>query len=344
MTSKGLSRMFLSVPLIIFLLLPPVPLFADGQNARNLFLWQVQSSSTTVYLLGSIHVLKKEFYPIDSRIEEAFDSSDVLAVEANITDVSNIDMAKLLDAAFYEEGDTLRNHVSSGTYALATKEFGVLGIPPPVIDRQRPWMLAVTLPALQLSELGFDPNYGLDMYFLKKSSGKKRIVELESIDSQLALFSAFTAAQQEALLRYSLRDPKVLEKEVGEILCAWQKGDTEAMGSILTRNLPERKDMSAVYEKIVNDRNRSMSGKIEELLKSREVVFVVVGAGHLVGKGSIIEILRDRGYRIEQLTARSLSSLGSECAGSRNTSYAQISGCFFPVCGGLNCSVRASVL
>jgi len=44
-----------------------------------------------------------------------------------------------------------------------------------------------------------------------------------------------------------------------------------------------------------------MVSKIEDLLRTKETYFVIVGAGHLVGNRGIIEILKGKGYFVEQL-------------------------------------------
>src|SRR3972149_2659311 len=97
------------------------------------------------------------------------------------------------------------------------KETSGLGIPVELINKQRPWFLAMTLEALESLKLGFDPNYGIDKYFLSKAEGKKRILELESLDYQLNLLSSFSDKDQELLLLYTLRDLRILEQELEQL-------------------------------------------------------------------------------------------------------------------------------
>ncbi len=59
--------------------------------------------------------------------------------------------------------------------------------------------------------------------------------------------------------------------------------------------------MASVYEKLVYQRNRRMTAKIEDLLRSKDTCFIVVGAGHLVGKKGIVELLKTKGYSVEQM-------------------------------------------
>jgi uncharacterized protein YbaP (TraB family) len=291
--------------LAIFVILVFVSFVIFAQEAlsqsRKSFLWKIQSKTNTVYVLGSIHFFKREIYPLNQKIESAFGQSEILVVEANVDDIRNVDVQKLMERAFYPENDTLEKHVSPEIYELVKKETSGLGIPVELINKQRPWFLAMTLEALESLKLGFDPNYGIDKYFLSKAEGKKRILELESIDYQLNLLSSFSDKDQELLLLYTLRDLKLLEQELEQLSKAWTSGDTKSMESILTRSVSEDNRFASILEKIVYERNRKMASKIEDLLRTSETYFVIVGAGHLVGDRGIIENLKRKGYLVEQL-------------------------------------------
>ena len=291
--------------LAIFVILVFVSFVIFAQEAlsqsRKSFLWKIQSKTNTVYVLGSIHFFKREIYPLNQKIESAFGQSEILVVEANVDDIRNVDVQKLMERAFYPENDTLEKHVSPEIYELVKKETSGLGIPVELINKQRPWFLAMTLEALESLKLGFDPNYGIDKYFLSKAEGKKRILELESIDYQLNLLSSFSDKDQELLLLYTLRDLKLLEQELEQLSKAWTSGDTKSMESILTRSVSEDNRFASILEKIVYERNRKMASKIEDLLRTNETYFVIVGAGHLVGDRGIIENLKRKGYLVEQL-------------------------------------------
>jgi uncharacterized protein YbaP (TraB family) len=169
------------------------------------------------------------------------------------------------------------------------------------MNKQRPWFLAMTLEALESLKLGFDPNYGIDKYFLSKAEGKKRVLELESIDYQLNLLSSFSDKDQELLLLYTLKNLRLLERELEQLSRAWTSGDTKSMESILTRSVSEDKRLFSIFEKVVYERNRKMASRIEGFLQTKEAYFVIVGAGHLVGDRGIIEILKGKGYLVEQL-------------------------------------------
>ena len=265
------------------------------------FLWKIQSEANTVYVLGSLHFAKREIYPLRQEIENAFDQSDFLVVEANVNDIRKADVQKLVETALYPSNDTLEKHLSAETYERVKKEIAGAGIPPELINKQKPWFLAMTLVALEIVKLGLDPNLGIDKYFLSKAEGKKKILELESLDYQINLLSGLSDKDQELFLLYTLKDLNIMEQELDKMIQAWTSGDTKAMESLMTRSVSEDKRLSSIFEKLIYGRNKKMASKIESFLKTKETYFVIVGAGHLVGNQGIIELLKREGYRVEQL-------------------------------------------
>lgn len=289
----------------IFLMLFLLDLSGYAGNAlsqsEKSFLWKVQSKTAAVYLLGSLHFSKKEIYPLNKKIGEAFDQSDVLVVEANISDIGHIDVQKLVERALYPSNETLEEHISPETHELIKKEIGEMGIPLELIHKQRPWLLALTLTGLEMVKLGFDPNYGIDKFFLSKAQGRKKILELESLDYQINLLSSFSDNEQELFLLYTLKDLSRLAKEVDQLIHVWISGDAKSMETIMTKSVKEDGKLSPIYEKLIYERNRKMASKIEGLLETNKIYFVIVGAGHLVGDRGVIEKLREKGYAVEQL-------------------------------------------
>lgn len=275
------------------------PRHAEPANQKN-FMWKVRSKTATVYLLGSIHYLRKEAYPLNIAIEDAFSRSNVLAVEANVNDPDKLFFSKFIEGVFYPGEDTLDKHVSRQTYELVTRESGKYGLPIEIIEKEKPWFLALTLTALELLRSGFEPQYGIDMHFLSKA-GQKRVIELESLDQQVDLLSNFSDSEQEAFLVYTIKELDTLGSESDRLLRLWKAGDAAGLESMLSKSAVEDRATASVYEKLIYARNRSMTAKIEEILRSKDTCFVIVGAGHLVGKKGVVELLREKGYAVEQM-------------------------------------------
>jgi uncharacterized protein len=269
--------------------------------SQKSFLWKVQSSRSTIYLLGSIHFLKDDVYPLNQTIENAYESSDQLVVEADINQLGNLDLKRLADRAFYKSGDHIEKHVSPETYRLVKKESASLGMPVELTGIQKPWLLALSFQAMQLMRLGYDPQHGVDYHFLARAQGKKRILELESLDDQLNLLSGFSDKEQEHFLLYTLKTLSSMDSQVGSMVRAWASGDAQAMESILSEAAQLDASLAPIVGKLFDERNMRMTSKIEGYLNSNGSYFVIVGAGHLVGKRGIVALLKNKGYGVEQL-------------------------------------------
>jgi len=297
---KKTIKLSLIVSLVVIFLFAVFAKDSISQPKKS-FLWKVRSKTNTVYVLGSIHYLKKEMYPLDEKIEKAFDQSNILGVEANVDNVSKMDVQKLVESAFYSGDETLGKHLSPEAFELVKKQLTELGASLEAANKYRPWFLALSLASIEIVKLGFDPNYGIDRYFLAKATEKKKIVELESLEYQINLFSALSEKDQELFLLYTLKDIKVLERELDKLIKAWAAGDEKGIELIMTQSIKEDKRLIPIYKKLVLERNKKMVSKIEEYLKEKEPFFVIVGAGHLVGNQGIIELLKGKGFLLEQL-------------------------------------------
>jgi uncharacterized protein YbaP (TraB family) len=240
-------------------------------------------------------------YPLDEKIEKAFEQSDILGVETNVNDISKMDIQKFMESAVYSGDETLEKHLSPEILELVKKQLIGLGTSFEAVNKYRPWFLSLFLESVVILKLRFDPKYGVDLYFLSKAKEKQKIVELESPEYQLNLFSKLSEKDQELLLLYTLKDIKVLEQEFNQLVKAWTEGDGEETELIMTKSIKEDKRFIPIYERFIIERNRKMVSKIEEYLKEKETFFIIVGAGHLVGNQGIIELLKGKGFSPEQL-------------------------------------------
>ena len=294
------SHKFLSAIVIFLFSLAIFTPYAYSGNHKN-FLWRVRSETSTVYLLGSIHFMKKEAYPLSAVIENTFDRSGIIAVEADINKVGSGVIEKLRLAGFYQDNDSIVNHISAETYEYIKKEAERLGFPVAFVNKQKPWFLGMTMSSMEIMKASYNPNYGIDKYFLSKAQGRKKIVELESIDYQISLLAGLPDDEQELFLIYAVKDLKSLVRQIDGVVEAWRSGDASAIASIMERSIADDDRLKAIHGKIMTDRNRNMVKKISLFLQSEGDVFVIVGAGHLVGDLGIVELLKKEGYTVEQL-------------------------------------------
>lgn len=274
----------------------------EAPPAQKSFLWSVRSETGSVYLLGSIHVAKPELYPLHPSIEAAFDRSDTLVVEI---DPDEFDINRLqslfLEYGSYPPTETVDQKISKETYARVEEKFQEAGMPMEPFSRFKPWALAVMLQSVELQRLGFDRRYGIDDHFITQAKGKKRITAFETVEYQVSLFDRFSDRLQELFLRYTLSDMDLLAAQMDAIVKGWKEGDGSAIEALILQSMADEPELAPVYEKLIYERNANMASDIEAFLKTEHRYFVVVGAGHLVGKESILDLLRKKGYLVEQM-------------------------------------------
>ena len=263
------------------------------------FLWRVQSDKSNIYILGSVHFLKKESYPLNKTIEKAFDSTQKLVLEV---DLKSEDAGRVQTVTI-EKGinrdRTLQQNVSPETYSLAEKRAQELGIDIRALSPLKPWLVALTMTALQLQKLGFDPNYGVDRYLVERAvKSGKTIVGLETVAFQIGLIDQLPERDQESMLRQSLKEMDLLDRGLDQIVRAWSTGDVTTLEGLLLSGMRE---YPAVHQTVIVDRNRRWLPRIEKMIELGESTLIAVGAAHLVGKDGVIELLKARGYTVEQM-------------------------------------------
>jgi uncharacterized protein YbaP (TraB family) len=274
-----------------------------GAQQKKDFLWSIKTDKATVYLLGSFHLLKSDSYPLDRNIETAYRDCKRVVFETDI-DAANDPafQARMLSQGLYPEGQTLEQNISKATYGLLEKKLIEVGLTVDQVSRFKPWFCALTLAALKLKRMGFDPQYGIDGYFFNKAKkDSKEKLFLETLDSQIALFSALGGVAAEAFLRQTLKDLEVAETMLPDMVCVWKTGDAARLESIMTTSF---KDYPDIYDRFIVQRNRAWAGTIEQLLAQGGTTLVVVGAGHLVGPENLLQLLKNKGYNMEQITAQ----------------------------------------
>ncbi len=272
------------------------PTVEDGSNC----LWRVRSATTTVFLLGSVHLMKPQSYPLADPIETAFDASSVAVFEVDLGAEGTAEAAVgALSAGMLPEGKSLRDVVSLETWNLAKRRTAETGLDFSSMQRMRPWMVATTLAMNELQGAGYSPTDGIDRYFYRRAkSDEKTVLGLETIQFQLGLLEDLTREQDEAFLLQTVRELETVIPIVDELVEHWRRGRVDEVGALLKEGFL---DFPELFKTLVTDRNTRWLSHFEELLSGAQPAFVVVGTLHLVGDDGIIEMLRNKGYTVEQL-------------------------------------------
>lgn len=259
--------------------------------------WHVSGENSELWLLGSIHYLREQDYPLPPPIDELYQKADTLVMELDLDDLDLLAaQASFMAAGVLPDSRTLRTVLAPAVYELTESRAADLGLPLMLLEHLEPWLVALTLMDLGMSRLGYEASHGLEQYLLRRSlADGKEILGLESLGDQIGIFDSLSWAEQEALLLHTLTDLQAPEAAMAALLKAWRDGNLDELATELSANFEEFPKLQTA---LVGARNRRWAVKLEELLQGNGRYLVVVGALHLVGEDSVIELLSARGLDV----------------------------------------------
>ena len=213
--NKKISNIFLKSILILFFAFC-TSLCTELKDYEKSCFWKVQTKNNSIYLLGSIHALKQENYPLKRSIEEAFNEAEITVFEVNLDSaVTPKAVQMIFNKAIYSGEKTLKGALSEETYKLAEIKSLELGLNIAQMNKFKPWFFTVNMLGMKIIKMGFDPKFGVDRYFFDKAKLMgKEIIGLESIEYQVNLFADFIEDEQEDLVLQTLKEMDILEEDL----------------------------------------------------------------------------------------------------------------------------------
>lgn len=272
-----------------------------ADSSERSVLWSVRGEHNTVYLLGSIHVLRPGDGELPRAALEAYADAEKLVMEIDLDDPAVADPAALLGtmqrAALLPEGESLRSALGDD-YAEIAGRARESGLELAALERFAPWFVATMLLQLELAQRGFRPELGIEQQLAERAVRDGKPIEgLETAGQQFAVLAGLPLPEQKRFLMMSLAESGRLDAEIEDLLAAWRSGDAEALEDMLAAAFEEFPEL---YRPLTEDRNRAWVERLEELLEDRDDYLVVVGALHLVGRHSVVDLLRQRGRVVTQ--------------------------------------------
>ena len=264
-------------------------------------LWAVQGEHNTVYLLGSIHVLRAEDGGLPKVADDAYRDAEKLVMEIDMDDALQADPTALAGTmqqlALLPAGQSLRT-VLGPDYARAQQFAQQAGLDLGLLDRFAPWFAATALLQVELAKRGFSPELGVEQTLATRAAADHKPIQgLETAEQQFGILAGLPMPMQRKFLLMTIDEAGNLDAEIKELLVAWRTGDTDRLAQILGDEFDEAPEL---YRPLTEDRNRAWIGEIVQMLHDRDDYLVVVGALHLVGRNSVVDLLRQRGYTVTQ--------------------------------------------
>ena len=261
-------------------------------------LWSVKGKSNTVYLLGSVHFLQPG-EQLPAAVDSAYRDAEALIMEIDMDDLDPTAMqAMTLELGMLPADRTLEQELGTATYAKVREYARTLGVEPLVLNRFRPWLAAMTLAQLQLMRMGLDPDSGVERLLTTQATrDRKPITGLETVNEQLGMLAKLPDAQQREFLMYSVEETERAAREIDQLISAWRVGDVKSLARLLEDGFDRYPEL---YRPLTIDRNKRWVPAIEALLDDEDDYLVVVGALHLVGRESVIDLLERGGHKPKQ--------------------------------------------
>ena len=270
-------------------------------GGKHIF-WQATGQRHKIYLLGSLHFGVDTMYPLPQVITDALASADALAVEANVTAIPPVELAaKIARSGLYHDGTHLSDVLGNSNWRALNALSRTTGVPEAELDRQKPWLASMTLVSAALQQLGYSPELGVDLQLMKGAGSRIPIVELESADFQFSLFNRMAQEDQVAMLLQTMHQIRDAERNFSDLLEAWMSGDVDTLERLIAEGFDTTMQGRSLYNSMIRDRNAAMVASITQLIRRYDVLFVVVGAGHMVGEEGIVARMKAIGYKVEQL-------------------------------------------
>ena len=282
------------VALILFIL------FTASSVGAESSVWVVRSSKANVYLAGSFHMMRASDYPLPAEFFTAYQDSRKIIFEVPPGETESPEhMGKFLNLAIYNDGTTLKEHISSAAYAKAESFCKERNYPLEQYQFFKPTFLVMTLTVSEMNKIGADPQKGIDNFFKEKAvQDGKATGSLETVDQQISLLTSMDASLGSDQILESIEELKQIEVMLGELLAAWRKGDEAKMEELYIKDL---KLYPKLYQTLIVDRNNKWVRNIEGYLNGSGNTMLVVGAAHLVGADGLVNLLRKRGYKVVKL-------------------------------------------
>ena len=257
----------------------------------------VADDGKELWLLGSVHYLSDRDYPLPAIVNDLYTQANAIVLETDLDDIdAQQQQSTFLSAALLPSGKTLSDVLDGGTYRRAESHAIKLGIELTMLDKFEPWLIAITLTDLGMRQHGYRPELGIEQQLIAMARADgKEVHGLESLNSQIAIFDTLSTAEQQSLLDQALQELDSASIGMAELVDAWRDGELERLHEAL---MTEFNDFPGLYDALITNRNMNWLASIDRFLEHGTRYLVVVGALHLVGEHSVIELLEARGYTL----------------------------------------------
>ena len=284
---------------VIYLLSFIISTFSVSAHASSP-VWKVSKGNHHLYLGGTIHLLGKADYPLPMAFDKAYQDSSRLVFEADLHKLQSPEYQKIfMEKLMYSGNESIKDVLNDKTFTALEKHFSERGLPLEQILKFKPGMLVMMLTVFELQRLNI-AGMGVDDFYIQKGLTEgKQFAYLEEVEEQLSFIEKMGQGNANEMITYTLRDIGQLAEQMAAMKTAWREGDNVKFKDVALT--PWKQDFPELYHTLLVKRNNKWILKIESMLKTKEVEFILFGALHLVGDDGVLAQLKARGYTIQKL-------------------------------------------
>jgi uncharacterized protein YbaP (TraB family) len=277
-----------------FLLFVPSELYAQSS------VWEISKNGNTLYLGGSVHILREEDFPLPAEFDLAFDKSSILVLETDVDKMAEpAYMQYLITQMILPGGKTLETILSAEAYSLLKEKCELYGLPFETVSIFKPAMITTILTVLEIQANGF-VQQGVDNHYLEKAKKEKKALDfLEPIETQINLLVSMGEGYENDYVIYSLEDLENSTENTVTIVSEWRRGNTAFTEESIVEM---KKSWPIFYKALLLDRNNAWMHRLEEFLETAPVEFVIAGFAHMPGPDGLLTQLEKSGCKVKQLT------------------------------------------
>ena len=262
-------------------------------------IWVLSDADTTLYIMGTVHLLRPELDWRSDEIDAALNAADTLVFEADVSSSeAGAEMMKFVrEKGLFQNGGQLTNLLSDAETIELQAALDYVGLPLGAVQNMRPWFAAVNLSVMQMTKDGFDPNSGVEQVLIAEGTlAGKSFAYLETVDDQLGRLAGLPDDVQVDFLISSAESIDEGAAMLDALVDEWADGDVTGLGLLLAN--PDMMGSDEVYDALLKERNETWAPKISAMLETPGTRLIAVGAGHLAGDDSVIAMLRADGFEV----------------------------------------------
>lgn len=284
-----------------YLILPFLLAFSiTNRVTADSAVWQITSGSNSVYLGGTVHLLRPSDYPLPEEYEQAYQNSSRIYFETDLSAMSDLSVqTQMLQQLTYQDGRSLKGVLSNEAYAALSDYTNEVGASLMMMEKFKPGMVVSTLQVMEFYRIGFTPE-GVDAYFNARAiSDAKFIGQLETVMEQIGFLASMGEGNESEFILLSLRDLEETADLMDGMIAAWRSGNNSELADLFVKEM--KNEAPELYNSLLRQRNLNWIPQIDQMLRDNGTEFVLVGAAHLVGDEGLLKLLEAKGYQVTQL-------------------------------------------